>query len=87
MYICASALAFRTAYSQQVLLQFLSDWKQQHAEDFEIPCVHFIETEPSMLHEMPYVLHRDYKVCTFYVCKKEKLNACCCVLLHIFIAE
>ena len=63
--VCASILAFRTACSQQVLLQLLSDWKQQHAEDLEVPCVHFIETEPSMLHEMPYVLHRDYKVCIF----------------------
>lgn len=35
---------------------------QTHNDDLEVPCTHFIETAPSLLQEMPWVLHMDYKV-------------------------
>ena len=53
----------------QALLRIHYDLKQEqqaHAQtlggDFEIPCTHFVETAPSLLQEMPWVLHMDYKV-------------------------
>lgn len=54
----------------QALLRIHYDLKQQQqaqaAEvqggEMDIPCTHFVETAPSLLQEMPWVLHMDYKV-------------------------
>lgn len=55
-----------TPLPPKALLRLHFDLKQHnHREDVEVPCVHFIETAPSLLQEMPWILHRDYKVRTF----------------------
>ena len=54
----------------QILLRIHYDLKQQQqvqvqssaGAELDIPCTHFVETAPSLLQEMPWVLHMDYKV-------------------------
>ncbi len=47
----------------QTLLRMHYDLKQQQLQgEIEVPCTHFVETGPSLLHEMPWVLHKDYHV-------------------------
>ena len=42
------------------------DLKQSGSSDeTDAPCVHFIETGPSLLQEMPWLLRMDYKVCVY----------------------
>ena len=50
----------------QTLIRLHFDLKRQHSDDVEAPCVHFVETGPSLLQDMPWILHRDYKVCPPY---------------------
>ena len=47
----------------QTLLRIHYDLKQQQLQgEVDVPCTHFLETGSSLLHEMPWVLHKDYQV-------------------------
>ena len=55
--------------SAQALLRIHYDLKQEQQRaaqslggEVDIPCTHFVETAPSLLQEMPWILHMDYKV-------------------------
>ena len=64
-YVCEIKLLcceFILFFLSQALLRLHFDLKQQMSEEIEMPCVHFIETAPSMLQEMPWLLHNDYEV-------------------------
>ena len=66
----------------QALLELLSDLKQQESDETETPCVHFIETGPSLLHEIPYILHRNYKVSALNM----YIHAVCvCMYVYMYV--
>ena len=49
----------------QTLLRVHFELKQNHSSADGIACVHLLETAPSLLQEMPWLLHRDYTVSHF----------------------
>jgi len=47
----------------QTLLRIHYDLKQQQLQgEIDVPCTHFLETGSSLLHEMPWVMQKDYQV-------------------------
>ena len=45
------------------------------SDEMDSPCVHFVETGPSLLQEMPWLLRMDYKVCA---------HVCVCVCFEVY---
>lgn len=63
----SQVLLFLMKFLLQLLLQFQLKSRANILTDGQGASLHFVETGPSILREMPWIMVKDHKVCNTYM--------------------